>query len=552
MISSLLLTEWGNRWMSSLDDSTSMTSIAIRDGLDTSGRTVMEYQRSQHGGRERLIEEVMTLLIWGFGIRFLKDQVYDPFMKRFTRIKHPDLDMSLLKDGPQKLTPELVERFNNHEKFRGAYDDLLKIAKNEGNLQKLQSYSTNAKFLIATGIPVLLIAFGIPTFNQWLTRQKLQKAQSENQPMPPVGAGHPVSVPSSGIQHPVAFTSFQSGKVSPFAQAQTPGFNGPPFTAAPLANPAAPMPGQTPRFAGLGGVTSMLLQNERYNTLLVDGVISGGRTYKARNWTERLEIMFREALVIFFLYFAQAPIQRFFSNLFDRKPDVHTQLPFSTMKHLHEVYGNNSSRFQADYKASTEHLVKLLGLSESELIRNTQQLEYIRNFRGVKRMINPERVAKLEKIEAELERRLTKAVQDYFLQGKSGDLFFETAKSGGWIPTFEKNGVQMLDLSKKIDMQPILRMVDAFGKVHEDLVKLLPKYNPVEAEALFGKIMKKSLNGRAGAMLLANGVCFFLLSILGPLVQHRITRNMTGKDYFPGVQAEQDQKASFRHGNNLA
>jgi hypothetical protein len=549
-VSNTLLTERGNRWITQLDDSTSMTSIAIRDGLDTSGRTLMEYKRSKHGGRERLIEEVATLLIWGFGIRFLKERVYDPLVRKFTRVKHPDLDMTLLENGPQKLTPELVEKFNNHASFNGAYTELLKVVKDEGGLQKLQGRSTNAKFLLATGIPVLLIAFGIPTFNQWLTRRKLEQEGKLNQGnFPPVSQNQPSATPlfMPNVQAPNAFSGFQ---------AQAPQGRSVPGSAFLSGNPAASMPSANsnpaqaqgslptqPHFSGLGGLVSMLLQNERYHTLLVDATISGGRTAKARNWTERREIMFREALVIFFLYFAQAPIQRFFSNLFDKRPGIHTQLQFDTMKHLYQVYGKKTSQFQTDYRKSMAQMVQLLGIPEQELFRKTRELEAIQNFRWVKRLINPQKVARLEAMEAELETKLVKAVHSYFLEDKSGDLFFETAKSCGWIPTFKKDGKQMLSLTQKISTQPILRMAEAYSKIHDDLSKLLLKAAPAEAENLFGKIIRKSITGRTGAMVLANGVCFLLLSILAPMVQHKITKRITGKDYFPGVSADQDQKA---------
>lgn len=577
MLSNVLLTERGNRWITQLDDSTSMTSIAVRDGLDTSGRTLMEYKRSQHGGRERFIEEVIALIIWGFGIRFMKNSVYDPLAKKFTRIKHPDLDISMLKSGPQQLTSELVQKFNNHKSFKGAYTELLKVVNNEGGLQKLQSRSTNAKFLIATGIPALLIAFGTPTFNQWLTRRKLAKAEGQKQSTSPVDANRqfgqmPTAPFAAGAQSSNAFSAFQpaaaaglSMNTAPnafmnaamntatqpnFAQ-PTPAATPSPFgMLPPSAGPTAMrpqagvFPGQ-PQFGGLGNLAATLLQNERYNTLLVDGVISGGRTYKARNWTERLEIIFRESLLILTLYFAQAPIQKLFSSMFDKRADMHTQLPFDTMKHLQNTYGQKTSQFRADYRQSLDRMLKMLDMSEGELFHDTKKLEYIQNFRWAKRLVNPEKVAQLEKLEAKMESKLVAAVHNYFLEGKSGDLLFETAKSCGWIPTFEKDGVKMLNLTQKVNMQPILRMSDAFGKVHEDLVKLMPKVHALDVETLFGKIMKKSTAGRFGAMVLANGACFFILSILGPKLQHKITKHFTGQDYFPGVRADQDQKSKL-------
>lgn len=491
MLSNVLFKPGMNQFLAKLDDSKSMFSVAFRDGLDSSGRTVMEYKRDPHGGRERLIEEVLTLLIWGFGINLMKNKVYDPLAKRLSPVKNPALDMDLLMDGPQKLTSEMSERFR--QQFPGAYDSLHEVVK-KPRLQRLYHKSNVAKFLIATGIPVALIAFGVPTFNQWLTRKKVSASQAPGFS----GAASRPAMPPTSFVMPSVFQRFSAwrqagvglGLEMPSNRSET---------------QAAGSVG-TPKFSGwessLAMGASKMLQNERYNTLLVDGVLSGGRTYKARNWVERAEVLFREGSIVFFLYFAQGALQKRIGRVMDRLFGSQTGVDFKGAKFLRDRYGNRSAAFQRD-------LQKSLGALTAELPGFQQALN------------DPAR-------RAALEAPLTRMVREYALKEGADNLIFETAKATGWIKTRAASpGRQLLDLSQKVQTSPMLDMAARLDQLSSSLGK---------GQGL-DRLLKRAAAGRFSAWMLANAVCALFLSYICPKIQHWITYKYTGQSGFPGVES---------------
>lgn len=585
-----------NGFLTKMDDSTSMVSLALRDGVESSGRTVMEYKRDKHGGRERLIEEAATMTIWAFGINWMKN-LYDWMAKDVTKaIDLPDLDTSLLKPakGPvqqggfknfyklfstpsaQSLVSEngvIKESLEkNFIKGSSALGKLTDIAKNQS--QKY-AFSNMGKFLFATGIPVAGIAFGIPTFNQWLTRKKIDQEQKKQT------GGNAQSVkfqtPKPQAFAPVVannFTGFQPRQGTfgnPYGVGTQPqsAFNQASF------NPSASQGKNQVRFGGnlVGDAASALLQNERMNTLLVDGVISGGRFYKGRTWGEKLEIAFREGSIIGFLYFGQ----RFLQNIFTNKMfGGGSNLNFDATRFMKNAYGDKAhhGQFFKDLEAARGELVDILSPEMKEKMKQKEGMAFWKN---VWSHDGRAKIRTAQETAFNTEKKLVEKIQEYFHKGSAEagkhNLIFETAKECGWIPTFDgkaapskgqvwsetlrntgkkvKNGAQFLinpgkdevkegaarylsgsaekhlNITKKIDTDAILNFVKHLEK---DIV-------PHEGKVAVEQLMKKAISRRGAAWLASNAVCTLFLSYLCPKLQHYITYKRTGKDYFPGVQA---------------
>ncbi|MBY0403301.1 MAG: hypothetical protein K2X66_05335 [Cyanobacteria bacterium] len=490
-LSNFLLQPKVNHVLSKLDDSKSMFSIAVRDGVDNTGRTLMEYKRNSHGGRERLIEEVITTLIWGFGINLLKEKVYDPLAKMFTAIQHPNLDMDLLNKGPQSLTPEVLEKFT--AKFPGTYEKLTEVIQKPA-LQNLYHCSNVAKFLICTGIPVALISLGIPTLNQWLTRLFVAKEKgiTKDSSLHAVKLGNRPHQKNTSFNQPSAFQAFGP---SPFSLNNN------------LSNAT------NLKFEGFGsgailaaeGV-SHLLQNERANTLVVDGLLSGGRFYKGRNWVEKAEIIFREATIVLFLYYAQRPIQNLLQNLSDKWFGTASKIEFEGLKYLRDAFKTNKTGFKAHFQESLEALSKGLKLPNAQTFLTSGSAE------------------------GEVEKALVEAVRNYALSGKTDNLILETAKHCLWIPTLTQSGkTGMLDLSQKIQVKPILSLIESLEGVAAKLGR--------DELVGFEKLMTRSTVGRFSALMGANAICALFLSYICPKIQHYITYKITGKDHFPGLDS---------------
>jgi hypothetical protein len=601
---SILFNNGFNRFLTQMDDGKSMVSLALRDSVESSGRTYMEYKRDPHGGRERLIEEVATTIIWGFGINRMK-KVYDYLAKDVTKaIDLPDLDTSLLKQAkaPESNQSKIKAFFNppsaqslvdaqgkmkeNIREFTEAvhkhagsdvYGKLTPIIENQSK-KVLYNRSNMLKFGFATIMPVLGIAVGIPTFNQWLTRKKLEKeAQGQNKlgasPFKPFSAQAPRAYGQPGVGTGLS-TGLSAAPVNSPLNNPAP-LPGNPFGAASLvASPFAPGPATAsalsfarsaaPRnaagpvhFGGMmdtpGHIAASLLQNERANTLLVDNIISGGRIAKARNWQERLEIAFRELSIIGCLYWGQQALQSLFINKLGKSS--HSQLSFDATKHLRDKFllpnGKESAQnFVTQYGQHLNDLAKAMELKDrQELLKTLQKAN------------NPQEAYKLDQ-------SFTKAVLKHFEKAqkdRTPNLFLDLAKECHWIPTFDgqvssspsgENALKkwfqdagqsvktvfsktpeqytpkagkFLDLTKKINSEAMFGFIESMEKafVSEGLEKAPHKLE---------KVLQKSIRGRAGAWLASNAVCTLLLSYIIPKTQHYMTYRMTGKNYFPGVE----------------
>ncbi|MCE3233939.1 MAG: hypothetical protein K0Q50_119 [Vampirovibrio sp.] len=560
-----------NKTLAALDDSKSMFSVASRDFIDSSGRTYMEYKRDKHGGRERLLEEFLTFGIWGFGVRAMK-QAYDASVMNMPKlgIKLPDLDIDLLPkatkagdDSLQKLNIGLVEKFADKFKDAGQYNDLLTVMKSHG-LQSAYRKSSILKFIVASGVPALAIAIGVPTLNQWLTRQSLNKEKAAKTRQQPAssqfGNVNSAKPPlANGPQQPM-----QAGAQAANHFAQVTNFNGYPSSAAPtgrqpfrmnMPNVASPFqqPGQHPvqkpaqqtaagkngqvQFGGMADVASAILQNERLNTLLIDGTISGGRVLKARNPMERFEIFFREAAIIAFLYWIQRPLQDAIGKQMGKAWKIPADMEFKTIQYLRkqEHYAKTPSLFHQEYKQGLTHIAEAMG----------KKLVPGKNGASAKDVLS-----EILKSSDNKEKALLESVYDYFLNhrdsAKSKNMIFETAIDSGLIPTIsrEKQSIfsemnpiknqdltknKFLDLTKKIDTKGIFSLMESLESLSEKTIK-----QPAHLE----EMLKKTMRLRSGAWFASNAVCFTFLSVVIPVLQHYITYKRTGKNYFPGVQQE--------------
>lgn len=101
-----------------LDQPTSMISVALRDGLDSSGRVYQEFKRNVYGGWESLITEVSGMLVWGFGIALCK-AAYDSLVPWLSKgkILLPGLETDLLpRFNKQNSAPEKAGLWSRFKK----------------------------------------------------------------------------------------------------------------------------------------------------------------------------------------------------------------------------------------------------------------------------------------------------------------------------------------------------------------------------------------------------------------------------------------------------
>jgi len=584
-----------NNGLAALDDQTSMFSVAARDAVGSSGRIGMEYKRDKHGGRERLLEEALTLVIWGFGVRFIK-QVYDALVGGMKKmgIHLPDLDIGLLprklgqspKQGQQMLTADLLKKFRTGIQGDTAqYEHLSQLL--EGGKSALQKYqfSSIAKFGLACILPALAIAFAVPTFNQWLTRlliskEALEKAQQENKTptQAPVSSGiqtatNTVLSPNSPVK-PTG-SRLNIGKEASSQGSSAPGQAAPnPASFSQMAHFTASnshSPNSAVHFGGLGTLmasgSSFFLQNEKTNTLVIDGIISGGRIEKARNRVERAEIIFREATLILFLYFVQGHIQNLIHKAVGKFLNIPTSLGFKDMQFIkkkaedknfvHRVQ-HDAEQIHHKMNARLQNMVAKISPASEKLSKSLPDYEHLMKQPEAKRQA------------------LLEVIHEYFiherdLAKRKTNLLFETAIESSLIPTFkpgadtpgfwaqlksigrelnptsERNLSQNthLDLTKKINLAGVEELKD---KLHE-----LALSGQDQAGRALPEVLNRMMKLRFFSLVTSNVACFAALSVVFPAIQHWISYKMTGKEAFPGI-ADTEKKTEPLHtpGNAFA
>ncbi len=426
-----------------MEDTSSMAAIVARDMVDNAGRISQAYKRDANDGKERLLEENLTTLIWGFGIKFIKQHVFNPLAKKFSSMKYPNFDLTLLNKGPQKLTPELVKTFAPNDTH------LLKLASNP-KLQKTYKLMGMTKFLIATGIPIALISFGIPTLNQALTKKRLQKERFEKEK-------HLYEHLSTPVKRAPTFSPFQT---------------------------TSPKPSLKNIQFGNNWVNklSTVVENNRLNTLLVDATISGGRTYKARNKYERFEVLFQEAGIVFFLYYAADHIQNALSKWIDKSKNTASNLPFKTLKNL-----SDKESIQAITKLSKGYLSHVEGLSEEKLVQQ------VRN-----------------------------TLLDSSTANEEFKQILKFSQQHGWVPMKNKT----LDITKKIDTASIQSFLGDLKNL-----KAVSKNTHTGLESL----LKKSFKSRVGTFIVSNVICTICLGWVIPALKQYMTYKLTDSKEFPGT-----------------
>jgi hypothetical protein len=304
--------------MNELDQKTSMRAVAFRDLFDSSGRIYQEYQRNVYGGIESSIEELATLLIWGFGMTTMKGLldkglvgVNNVVKKRLGRdwLKYPNLETNLLKAGPQQLTPEVVH------KYAAGDPHLLRLISNP-NVQRAYGHWRVFKLITATFIPSMIIGFGIPRFNQAITRKLIRQRQHQLEKRQ---AGHKLT------PIPEVFRRFDAPLPSPSTNR---------FGAAP------------PAVTLMDRVISGLLGNETLtNVLFIDLPLEAGRVVSTRNEVERRERAFRSVCQVFFLFWGQPLIQDAIAKVLNHTNKAVTEIDFNGLKHLKDTYGKSPKAF---------------------------------------------------------------------------------------------------------------------------------------------------------------------------------------------------------------
>lgn len=520
-----------NKALTALNNGNSNWGLWFQD-LGAFGRVYQEYDRNKHGGRETAIEETTTSIVWGGFIPAGKMAV-DKFAPKFSKnLSMPNLDLRLLnKSNPQQLTPGIVDEYFKHANpalEKEAKQKLLTMAENgtetaQKAAKSLINKNRMFQFAKVSGIGFtasVILGFGLPKFNQAITRLCLDKEKAKSLATP---TAQQPNTPSAGIT-----ASAGTAPVMNSLNAKNSlGFNSP----QPISNAMNPFTGATGlptniaaqklgvHFGGAGLVNQLkdfgglalqrLQENDQMTTLAFSDIpLSSGRVLTSRRKDEKVEKLVKEGGIILALFVIQPFVKKKLAGQSEH-------IGYPVLMKLYEMYGKQQAA--GKFMESYGEIQKQLGVKG----------KLASYFEAAK--------DKPQQVQAQV-----KQMRDYFntkkpqAQYKSTNLLFDMAAEDDKIPTLQLGGKDArphIDITRKIDMDGVKSMAQYL----DDVAK--------ESGTKIKQQLTQTASHKLGAFVGSTAVCWSLMSYALPKFQHYVTYKRTGKDYFPGLDPDAETPA---------
>lgn len=242
---------------SQLGNPNSLLPLALKDLAGTAGMTGASYITGKEEGKDRLIDEVGTELIWLAGIPFLK------LLYNNTVFRALNLDS---KFDPRNLKDkEIFEKIKEYAPDEKVKQSIEKIEKNE----KLFKNTASGRFVFSTAL----------TIAGYILLTKMKQKYTENQ------------IKQNLIEEYNNNKSQQEIEKNDFAAAKTEN-------------------SLNPSFKGVGSVVEYFAFSPVRNMWILEGAITGTRLADSRTPQEFVGYSIKEAAAWTFLYFAGGKIQK--------------------------------------------------------------------------------------------------------------------------------------------------------------------------------------------------------------------------------------------------
>jgi len=311
--------------LSSLDSSSSLLPLVVKDGANTAGRTIMAKETGgEHESREKFIEEAGTALLWLGGIP-LSRKIFDKTIFKAAGL-NPDISIKkIITKGSQQLSGEELKKLSPNAS----------IALTTEQLVKKYKHLHTAKFLVSTLVPFALLTAVLPKLNQKLSRKIiLNRAEKEKE----------LKNNSDNLRKKSAkltdFTDKNANSESDNLKKLKKNFfentkNPINFAGTNKINKTVGFSGVETIIGkagkGLLGAVAGAEVNPVDNMFLLDLGISGNRVaFVPRNNQERAEYALKEGGILFFCFLAQNMIKKGFNALSNRFK-VPVDLDFKTL-----------------------------------------------------------------------------------------------------------------------------------------------------------------------------------------------------------------------------
>lgn len=522
--------------------------IVATETFVIAGRTYEAYKR---GGvteaRERAVEETSTTLVWLFGVKILSD-IGDKILAKILGTKQTGFDVG----------EDIVRKpFENYLKKNPGATNPKKFGETSIAMMK------GAKIGISIVLANLFIGMALPKINHFITNKAMAKKKSEAANKSAEAASKPVEnngdkfVSPSSEKFSAASRSDDKSADNPLKSSDMTSKN--PLNVSSF-KAAAQNGSKSVSFKAnpVNVFTNAIESSEIGKLLSTDAGILAGRTYNARTNDERREILFRDVASIYFYMFSNAHIMGLLNKLesghFDRLNPSSTAI---ITKELTELLKNGGKDVESFKKAVFgEGKVPDLSKLNFETEKVSKTAEFFSNLTGKKSV--PTQVIKLEEllktVTDDSMKKILESMAELQPERFDGKVItrnqIEDAFKGGLInsPEFLKklfdNHTEgaYKDPLKYCSHKELYALKDEVASYVKRLCESL-KPGEVVTEELLNKAKNSGIKMTGVNFLAAFTVSTAMLGIFIPKMQYYMTKMITGKNSFPGVNEDLSQTA---------
>lgn len=489
--------------------------VVLLETTVTGGRTYQAYKRGgMTEARERLCEESIGAIFWLYGVKFF-NQIGNWIGKKYLGIEDPGF--SLAKDA-----------------VRHPFENMVRDKKLEAVRKKLITFKFT-KIALSVLLAGGTLGFVVPKINQAVTRkmlkndekkqQKTEKTQISNKPLPIASESMTSFVERTGNNN-----------------SQSPAFKG--FSLNTFAT-----------------LTNNLENHDIYKLLSTDVGVLAGRTYNARNKDERIEILFRDGVSIYFYLLCKDHVIKLMQKLdgfggkLSKLDPMTAMATHNTLVTQMSAHSMKNSNFNTDINTVRQYV---LGSNPEKVDADVAKIKFCKG--DIIALEDFEKVAKEAGIDVD-KNMLNKAIRMASLQpardlsdiGKSGgvamrlltkqqvrDVLSDSILSR---PSFITRVMKETFNGKLSDSHNFIprENVETLRQNIDDYVKSILEYaerkniSEITPELLV-KLNKKNFWKNALHIGSGLGVSALFLSTIIPKVQYWITEKRTGSKEFPGIK----------------
>lgn len=590
----------GMKVLDVLMNPSSQIGIGFRDSFDNIARVKVADSRSKIGGRERMLDEWLTTVLFTFGVPVSK-RIYDRVLGATKLLPLPEFDPLLLYDDIQKLTPEAINKFATAEDARHLRDlvnnDTIKaqlfnkLTLTKGVAQSL--YATNGLIkVLVSSIPVaLFIGFGIPYLNHRRTVHALaEQIRNRDFDGPDLGA-HKDLLEKLGIdvtgekslpvlqaplpqvrqlQAPVSYENPQEA----LAYSMT---GGAPFTPAAVTQPTAfNTPVTQTAFATPSASSYKLPASAAINPFVTSPETlasshkpsatfhynpeppqfgSAGKLAAQLLQNDRLTNMLFVDFILsggrvattrnpnerLEMLVKEGAIIAFLYGISEALNKGIKSFFVNQMSVVPDLSNQMLNRIGKEFGKAPEAFVDTVDAAWRKLgFNETEQ-----------RVLLAADLAQPSPDETALLKRFTEKIRTYAHEGaKGGNYLLDQAIELGYVSVHRaKSEAGLVERVLNKAKQPAITGFNLKQRIQiGDLLDMANVFETMKKHAgrapeSFGSFVRRSFLGKQAAYWGSNAVCFVGLAIMVPLLQHWLSYKRTGKYYFTGVDENQVRQA---------